>query len=87
MINCSLHVSDIIRDLRWEISKHGTIEVLIKEIERITSQEKQERLLAEEKARIQAIATELRKAIVDKKRSNQKEKERLTRKIISMQVL
>lgn len=74
-------MSNIIRDLKREISERGTIEVLSGEIERITSQEKQERLLLEEHERVQAIAAELRKAIADKKTSNEEAKEHLTRKL------
>lgn len=69
------------RDLRQEISERGTIEILIKEIERIQAREKQERLLTEENERIRAIATELRRAIADKKMSNEKEKMRLREKL------
>lgn len=81
MLRCSLYVGAIIRELRQEISEHGTIEVLIKEIERVTSREEQERLLIEENGRMQTIVAELRKAIADKKTSNEREKELLTRKL------
>ncbi|XP_032682368.1 dynein regulatory complex protein 9 isoform X2 [Odontomachus brunneus] len=77
----SLYVGNIIRDLKREISERGTIEVLIEEIERITSQEKQERLLLEEHDKVQAIVDELRKAIADKKTSNEEAEEHLTRKL------
>jgi len=78
---CSLYVGGIIQDLKREISEHGTINVLIKEIERITSQEKQEHLLIEENERMQTIVAELRKTIVDKKTTNEREKECLTKKL------
>lgn len=81
MLHCSLYVSDIIRDLKREISERGTIEVLIKEIEKITSEEEQESFLSEENGRMQIILAELRKKIVDKKTLNEKEEENLTRKL------
>jgi len=81
MLRCSLYVSAIIRELKQEISKHGTTEVLIKEIERVTSREKQERLLTEENGRMQTIVAELRKVIADKKASSEREEEVLTRKL------
>lgn len=74
------------RDLRWEISERGTIELLIKETERMTSRQKQERLLAEENERIRAIATELERAIVHKKTSNEMEEEHLMSKLTSTRV-
>lgn len=74
-------MGNIIRDLKREISERGTIEVLIGEIERITSQEKQERLLLEEHERVQAIVAELRKTIADKKTSDERALEHLTRKL------
>nr|XP_012231744.1 PREDICTED: IQ domain-containing protein G [Linepithema humile] len=77
----SLYVSAIIQELKQEISEHGTIEVLIKEIERVTSREEQERLLTEENGRMQTIVAELRKAIADKKTSSEREEELLTRKL------
>ncbi|CAL1684547.1 unnamed protein product [Lasius platythorax] len=77
----SLYVSGIIRDLKREISERGTIEVLIKEIERITSREEQERFLSEENGKMQTIIAKLRKTIVDKKTSNEKEEESLTKKL------
>ncbi|KYM82012.1 IQ domain-containing protein G [Atta colombica] len=73
---------NIIEDLKREISECGTIDVLIKEIERITSQEEQEHLLIEENKSMQIIVAELRKAIADKKTANEKEEERLTKKLI-----
>jgi len=78
---CSLYVSGIIQDLKREISEHGTINVLIKEIERITSQEEQEHLLIEESERMQTIVAELRKTIADKKTANERKKECLTKKL------
>lgn len=81
MLHCSLYVSDIIRDLKQEISEHGTIKVLIKEIEKITSEEEQESFLSEENGRMQIILAELQKKIADKKTSNEKEEENLTRKL------
>lgn len=81
MLHCSLYVSSIIRDLKREISERGTIEVLIKEIERITSREEQERFLSEENGKMQTIIAKLRKTIVDKKTSNEKEEESLTKKL------
>jgi len=78
---CSSYVSGIIQDLKREISEHGTIDVLIKEIERITSQEEQEHLLIEENERMQTIVAELRKTIADKKTANEREKECLTKKL------
>lgn len=69
------------RDLKREISECGTIKVLIGEIERITSQEKQERLLLEEHERVRVIVAELRKTIADKKTSNEKALQHLTRKL------
>lgn len=74
------------RDLKREISERGTIGVLIEEIERITSREKQERLLLEEHERTRAIVAELRKAIAVKKTSNEREEERLTKKLILTRV-
>lgn len=80
-------MSGVIRDLRREISKHGTVDVLRKEIERkSTLREKQERLLAEENERTRAIAMELRARILDEKTSNEREKERLTSKLNSKRV-
>ncbi|XP_029158250.1 dynein regulatory complex protein 9 [Nylanderia fulva] len=76
----SLYVSGIMRDLKQEISERGTIEVLIKEIERITSQEEKDRFLSEQNEKMQTIITELRKTMVDKKTSNEKEEESLTTK-------
>ncbi|KAG5320442.1 DRC9 protein, partial [Pseudoatta argentina] len=81
LLQDSLYVSSIIEDLKREISEHGTIDVLIKEIERITSQEEQEHLLIEENESMQIIVAELRKAIADKKIANEKEEERLTKKL------
>lgn len=81
MLHCSLYVSGIIRDLKREISERGTIEVLIKEIERITSREEQERFFLEENGKMQTIIAKLRKTIVDKKTSNEKEEESLTKKL------
>lgn len=80
-LRCSLYVSGIIEDLKREVSEHGTIDVLIKEIERITSQEEQEHILIEENESMQIIVAELRKAIADKKTANEKEEERLTKKL------
>lgn len=80
-LRCSLYVSGIIQDLKREISGHGTIDVLTKEIERITSQEEQEHLVIEENERMQTIVAELRRAIADKKTANEKEEERLTKKL------
>lgn len=74
-------MSGIIQDLKREISGHGTIDVLTKEIERITSQEEQEHLVIEENERVQTIVAELRRAIADKKTANEKEEERLTKKL------
>lgn len=74
-------MSSIIQELKREISERGTIEVLIKEIEKITSREEQERFLSEENERMQTIVAELRKTIVDKKTSNEKEEESLTKKL------
>lgn len=74
-------MSDIIRDLKQEINEHGTIDVLAREIEKITSQEKQEHLLIEENERMQTIVAELRKAIADKKTANEREEERLMKKL------
>ena len=71
----------IIEDLKREISEHGTIDVLIKEIERITSQKEQEHLLIEENENMQIIVAELRKTIADKKTANEMEEERLTKKL------
>ena len=85
-LRCSLYVSSIIEDLKREISECGTIDVLIKEIERITSQEEQEHLLIEENKSMQIIIAELRKAIADKKTANEKEEERLTKKLILTRV-
>lgn len=85
-LHCSLYVSSIIEDLKREISECGTIDVLIKEIERITSQEEQEHLLIEENKSMQIIVAELRKAIADKKTANEKEEERLTKKLILTRV-
>ncbi|KYQ56375.1 hypothetical protein ALC60_04783 [Trachymyrmex zeteki] len=79
--NFNLYVSGIIEDLKREVSEHGTIDVLIKEIERITSQEEQEHILIEENESMQIIVAELRKAIADKKTANEKEEERLTKKL------
>lgn len=79
-------MSDIIRDLKQEIRERGTIEVLVKEIEKIASQEEQESFLSEENGRMQIILAELRKKIVDKKTSNEKEEENLTKKLILTQV-
>ncbi|KAM0728670.1 Dynein regulatory complex protein 9 [Formica fusca] len=76
-----LYVSGIIQELKREISERGTIEVLIKEIEKITSRKEQERFLSEENERMQTIVAELRKTIVDKKTSNEKEEESLTKKL------
>lgn len=81
LVRCSLYVSGIIRDLKQEINEHGTIDTLAKEIERITSREEQEHLLIEENERMQTIVAELRKAIADKKRTSEMEKERLTKKL------
>lgn len=86
MLRCSLYVGAIIRELKQEISEHGTIEVLIKEIERVTSREEQERLSTEENGRMQTIVAELRKAIADKKTSNEREEELLTRKLTLIRV-
>ncbi|XP_071630090.1 dynein regulatory complex protein 9 [Temnothorax longispinosus] len=77
----SLYVSGIIRDLKREINEHGTIDVLTKEIEKITSQEEQEQLVIEENKRMRTIVVELRKAIADKKTAHEKEEERLTKKL------
>ncbi|XP_072745451.1 dynein regulatory complex protein 9 [Anoplolepis gracilipes] len=77
----SLYVSGIIHGLKREITECGTIEILIKEIEKITSQEEQEHSLSEENGRMQTIVTELRKTIADKKTSNEKEEESLTKKL------
>ena len=85
-LRCSLYVSSIIEDLKREISECGTIDVLIKEIERITSQEEQEHLLIEKNKSMQIIIAELRKAIADKKTANEKEEERLTKKLILTRV-
>lgn len=74
-------MSGIIQELKREISERGTIEVLIKEIKKITSREEQERFLSEENERMQTIVAELRKTIVDKKTSNEKEEESLTKKL------
>lgn len=81
MLNYSLYVSDIIEKLKREISERGTIEVLSKEIEKITSREEQERFVSEENERKQTTLAELRKTIVDKKTSNEKEEESLTKKL------
>lgn len=81
MLHCSLYVSDIIRDLKQEINERGTIEVLVEEIEKIASHEEQGSFLSEENGRMQIILAELRKKIVDKKTSNEKEEENLTRKL------
>jgi len=83
---CGLRVSDARRDLRREISERGAIEILIGEMEKIASWAEQEDLSREGNERIRAIATELRRAIVDKKASNEKEEERLTRKLASTRV-
>ncbi|KYN33980.1 IQ domain-containing protein G, partial [Trachymyrmex septentrionalis] len=80
-LRCSLYVCSIIEDLKREISEHGTIDVLIKEIERITSQKEQEHLLIEENENMQIIVAELRKTIADKKTANEMEEERLTKKL------
>ncbi|XP_011881410.1 PREDICTED: IQ domain-containing protein G [Vollenhovia emeryi] len=77
----SLYVSGIIQDLKREINEHGTIDVLTKEIERITSREQQENLLIEENERMQTIVAELRKTIADRKTANEREGERLTKKL------
>lgn len=78
---CSLYVSGIIRDLKQEINERGTIDILIKEIGKITSREEQEHLLIEENERMQTIVAELRKAIADRKTANEMEEKRLTRKL------
>ncbi|KYN03839.1 IQ domain-containing protein G, partial [Cyphomyrmex costatus] len=70
-----------IEDLKQEISEHGTIDVLTKEIEKITSEVEQEHLLIEKNESMQIIVAELRKAITDKKTANEKEEERLTKKL------
>lgn len=72
--------------MKREINEHGTIDVLTKEIEKITSQEEQEHLLIEENERMQTIVTELRKAIADKKTANEKKEEHLTKKLILTRV-
>ncbi|XP_012533374.1 dynein regulatory complex protein 9 [Monomorium pharaonis] len=77
----SLYVSNIIRDLKQEINEHGTIDILIKEIDKITSRKEQEHLVIEENERMQTIVAELRKAIADKKAANEREEERLTKKL------
>lgn len=74
-------MSNIIQDLKREISEHGTIDILTKEIEKITSQEEQEHLLIEENERMQTIMAELRKTIADKKTVYEREEERLTKKL------
>lgn len=74
-------MSDIIRNLKREIDEHGTIDVLIKEIEKITSREEQDQLLIEENERMRTIVAELRKAISDRKAANEWEEERLTKKL------
>lgn len=74
-------MSGIIRNLKEEISERGTIEVLIKEIERITSQEEKDRFLSEQNEKMQTIIEELRKTMIDKKTSNEKEEESLTKKL------
>lgn len=74
-------MSGIIQDLKREINEHGTIDVLTKEIEKITSREKQEHLLIEENERMQIIVAELRKTIADRKTANEREEERLTKKL------
>lgn len=76
-----MYVGNIIRDLKREISGRGTIEVLVGEIGRITSQEKQERLLLEEHDKMQTIVAELRKAIADKKTTNEEARKSLTKKL------
>lgn len=80
-LHCSLYVSDIIRDLKREIHEHGTIDVLIKEIEKITSREEQDQVLIEENERMRTIVAELRKAISDRKAANEREEEHLTKKL------
>lgn len=83
---CSLYVSNIIQDLKREISEHETIDVLTKEIEKITSREEQEHLLIEEDERMQTIVAKLRKTIADKKTANEREEERLTKKLTLIRV-
>ncbi|KAL0134621.1 hypothetical protein PUN28_001431 [Cardiocondyla obscurior] len=77
----SLYVCGIMQDLKREINERGTIEVLSKEIGRITSREEQEHLLIEENERMRTIVAELRKAIADGKVANEIEKERLTKRL------
>ncbi|EFN76088.1 IQ domain-containing protein G [Harpegnathos saltator] len=81
-LEIGLYVGNIIRDLKREISERGTIEILIGEIERITSQEEQERLLLEEHERMQTVVSELRKTIADKRTSNEQAEEHSTKKLI-----
>jgi len=77
-------VSDVIGDSRREMSEcDGAIETLVGEMEKIASREG---LSREQRERIRAIATELRRAIVDKKASNDEEEERLTRKLAATRV-
>ncbi|KAL6254871.1 hypothetical protein P5V15_014213 [Pogonomyrmex californicus] len=77
----SSYVSGVIQDLKREISEHGTIDILTKEIEKITLREEQEHLLIEENKRMRTVVAELRKTIVDKKTANEREEERLTKKL------
>ncbi|KAH0944898.1 hypothetical protein HN011_001419 [Eciton burchellii] len=81
----SLRANDTRRDgTRREISECGAmVETLIGEMEKIALREREESLSRDRKERIRAIVTELRRAIVDKKASNEKEEERLTRKLAS----
>lgn len=79
-------MSNIIQDLKREISEHETIDVLTKEIEKITSREEQEHLLLEEDERMQTIVAKLRKTIADKKTANEREEERLTKKLTLIRV-
>lgn len=81
MLRSSLYVDGIIQDLKREISEHGTIEILIKEIKRIILQENEERVLLEKNKRMKMVAAELQKAISDRKMSSEKEEERLINKL------
>jgi len=88
VLRCSLRANDTRRDgTRREISECGAmVETLIGEMEKIALREREESLSRDRKERIRAIVTELRRAIVDKKASNEKEEERLTRKLASTRV-
>lgn len=82
----SLYIKKVMEDLKEEIRKYGTFELLTKEIERITFRKKEEEASIQQQEELRKTVAELQKIIADEKIANEEKKKSILYELSEEQV-